>query len=246
MPPPELKPFQAIILILSVVAVGALGIEMIFTLPVEAQRVMRWVDNLICVVLLVDFSSRFYRAESKLKFMKWGWIELIASIPEIQALRWGRLFRVFRILRIILITRSLREYLSEMFSNRTRGGVASVFLITFLVISFSSVSILVVERDSEANIQTASDALWWSVTTITTVGYGDKYPTTESGRVIAGCLMITGVGLFGTLSGVIASFFLGNHHEQKRKDELFIEHLEHLHAEIAELKARPSDLLKGP
>jgi voltage-gated potassium channel len=236
---PELKPFQAIILILSIVAVGALAIELVFAVPTEAQRVMRWVDNIICVVLLIDFSVRFYRAESKREFMKWGWIELLASIPEVEALRWGRLFRVFRILRIILITRSLREYLTELFRNRTRGGVASVFLITFLVISFSSVSILLVERTPEANIRTAGDAIWWSVTTITTVGYGDKYPTTDAGRIIAGFLMIMGVGLFGTLSGVIASFFLGHHHEQKRKDQLLIEHLEHLHAEIAELRRRP-------
>jgi|UniRef100_UPI00404A80FD voltage-gated potassium channel len=235
---PELKPFQAIILVLSIVAVGALAVELVFTVPAEAQRVMRWIDNIICVVLLIDFSIRFYRAESKLEFMKWGWIELLASIPEVEALRWGRLFRVFRILRIILITRSMRQYLTELFRNRTRGGVASVFLITFLVISFSSVSILLVERTPDANIRTAGDALWWSVTTITTVGYGDKYPMTDAGRIIAGFLMVTGVGLFGTLSGVIASFFLGHHHEQRKKEQLLMEHLEHLHAEIAELRGK--------
>jgi len=113
---PELKPFQAIILVLSIVAVGALAVELVFTVPAEAQRVMRWIDNIICVVLLIDFSIRFYRAESKLEFMKWGWIELLASIPEVEALRWGRLFRVFRILRIILITRSMRQYLTELFN----------------------------------------------------------------------------------------------------------------------------------
>lgn len=233
---PELKPFQAIILVLSVVAVAALGVELLFVIPPEAQRVMRWVDNLICVLFLSDFGVRFYRAESKLKFMKWGWIELLASIPEVEALRWGRLLRVFRILRIILITRSLRGHLKELFRNRTRGGVASVFLIAFLVIFFSSVSILLAEHDPQANIRTAGDAVWWSVTTITTVGYGDKYPLTDTGRFIAGFLMIAGVGLFGTMSGVIASFFLGDRHEQKRKDEELIEHLQQLRAELAELK----------
>lgn len=236
---PELRPFEAVILILSVVAVAALGVELMFPVPAEAQRVIRWVDNIICAVLLIDFSIRFYRAESKLSFMKWGWIDLLASIPEVEALRWGRLFRVFRILRIIMISRSLRQYLSELFRNRTRGGVASVFLITFLVISFSSVAILLAERSSGANIRTAGDAVWWSITTITTVGYGDKYPVSDIGRVIAGILMLMGVGLFGTLSGVIASFFLGHHHEQKQKEKELHEHLRQLHAEIAELKARP-------
>jgi len=239
--PPEAKPFQAVILILSLVTVTALVVELFFNIPPEAQRVMRWTDNLICTLFLFDFSIRLYHAESKLAFMKWGWIELLASIPEIEALRWGRLFRVFRILRIILITRSLRQYLTELFQNRTQGGVASVFLITFLVIFFSSVTILIAESSSGSMIRTAGDALWWSITTITTVGYGDMYPLTSAGRVIAGLLMITGVGLFGTLSGVIASFFLGHEGGQKKKEEILMEHLHHLRLEIADLKARQKE-----
>ena len=65
------------------------------------------------------------------------------------------------------------------------------------------------KKGRKANIKTANDAIWWSVTTITTVGYGDKYPLTMEGRVIAMVLMLSGVGLFGTLSGLVASFFLG-------------------------------------
>lgn len=235
--PPELKPFQAIVLVLSIVAVAALSAELLFAIPPEAQRVMRWVDNAICLVLLIDFCVRFRQAESKLAFLRWGWVELLASIPEVTFLRWGRLFRVFRILRIILISRSLRGYLVELFRNRTRGGVASVFLITFLVISFSSVGILFAERAPNANILTAGDAVWWSITTITTVGYGDKYPVTNAGRIIAAGLMITGVGLFGTLSGVIASFFLGQHREQEQRERALMEELKTVHAELAELRA---------
>jgi voltage-gated potassium channel len=238
LPHPELKPFQAIILVLSLVAVLALSAELLFTIPPEAQRVMRWVDNVICVVFLTDFVTRFYRAESKLAFMKWGWVELLASIPEVQFLRWGRLFRVFRILRIILITRSLRQYLAELFQNRTRGGVASVFLITFLIMSFSSVTILLAERAPNSNIRTAGDAVWWSITTITTVGYGDKFPVTSIGRGIAALLMIAGVGLFGTLSGVIASFFLGHHRDEQFREQELRNELKLLHAELAALRTR--------
>jgi len=58
-----------------------------------------------------------------------------------------------------------------------------------------------------ANIKTAGDAIWWSVATITTVGYGDVYPVTTEGRTLAMILMISGIGLFGILSGLAASFF---------------------------------------
>jgi voltage-gated potassium channel len=213
----DLGPFQLVILTLSLFVLGLLAVELVFDLPAEAVRVLRWIDNLVCGLFFIDFLIRFHRAESKLRFMKWGWIDLLASIPAIDALRWGRLFRVFRILRMLRAVQSLR-LVFEIFltRNRMRGGVASVFTITFLVLSLASAGVLMVEHAPNSNITTAEDAVWWSVTTVTTVGYGDRYPVTLGGRLIAAVLMFTGVGLFGTLSGVIASFFLG---EKKKKDE---------------------------
>lgn len=209
----ELGPLQLVILTLSLFVLGLLAVELAFDLPEETRQVLRWIDNVICGLFLIDFVARFRRAESKLQFMKWGWIDLLASIPEIDALRWGRLFRVFRILRLLRAVKSLRLLFEIFFQNRTRSGVASVFTITFLVLSLSSFGILMVEDSPDSNILTAGDALWWGITTITTVGYGDLYPVSTGGRLLAGALMFTGVGLFGTLSGVIASFFLGDKKE---------------------------------
>lgn len=238
----ELGPFQLIILTLSVIALTALGLELIFEMPPEARRVLHWTDNTICVFLLIDFIIRFRRAESKWAFMKWGWIDLLASIPEIEALRWGRFFRVFRILRIIRVVRSLRELFQLIFRTRTQGGAASIFLITFLVLTISSTGILFCERTPDANIRSAEDAVWWSFTTITTVGYGDKYPVTSEGRALAVMLMVSGVGLFGTMSGVIASFFLGEDKKTQRKEEELMGELQALHTELAKLrKAVPTD-----
>lgn len=235
----ELGPFQLIILVLSFVALGVLAAELVLTVHPEVQRLFRWIDNLICVFFLLDFVARYRRAESKLEFMKWGWIDLLASIPEVSALRWGRLFRVFRILRLILVLRSLREFFRIVFVSRTRGGVASVFAITFLVLTLASTGILYCERAPGSNIRTAEDALWWSMTTVTTVGYGDKFPVTTPGRILAACLMVTGVGLFGTLSGVIASFFLGS--TAPSSNDTTAGELRALRAEIEALrKDRPS------
>ncbi len=89
------------------------------------------------------------------------------------------------------------------------SGAVSLGLTAFLLIAFSSISILVCERHGDANIRTAEDAVWWSISTVTTVGYGDKYPVTTEGRIIGMLLMVAGVGMFGGLSGLVAAFFLG-------------------------------------
>jgi voltage-gated potassium channel len=82
------------------------------------------------------------------------------------------------------------------------------------MIIFSSIAVLNVENRPECNIKNAEDALWWACTTITTVGYGDRYPITTEGRIVGVFLMMAGVGLFGTFTGFIASWFMQKSHDQ--------------------------------
>jgi voltage-gated potassium channel len=73
---------------------------------------------------------------------------------------------------------------------------------------FSAIAILSVEDSPEANIKNTGDAFWWAFVTMTTVGYGDRYPLSTEGRIIACVLMTVGAGLFATLTGLTASMFL--------------------------------------
>lgn len=206
----EFGVFQIVILVLSIVVLGALAADTAFKLPPEISSVLQKIDTLICIVFLADFAVRFYRAQSKLAFMKWGWIDLLASIPNLPDLRWGRLVRALRIIRLIRALRATHRVTTVLLKNKVRGGVASVVLMAGLLVIFSSIGILICEQsDPQSNIKTADDAVWWSVTTITTVGYGDKYPVTSEGRFLAMILMVCGVGLFGGLSGLVASVFVG-------------------------------------
>jgi voltage-gated potassium channel len=215
--PAKVGIFQISILILSIAVLAALAAETFFTLPPEATRVIQGVDTIVCVVLLTDFFVRFYRAECKKAFMKWGWIDLVASIPNLDVLRWGRLVRVLRVVRLLRGVRSVHRVLTLVLENKMQGGAVSLALMAFLLVTFSSVSILVCESQDGANIKSAEDAVWWSIATVTTVGYGDKYPVTTEGRLIGVLLMICGVGMFASLSGLLASMFLGGQDEKSKK-----------------------------
>lgn len=199
---------NVLILVLSVYVLGALLIDTLFELPEETSRLLQVFDFAICLVFFLDFCIQFYQADNKWKFMRWGWIDLVASIPMIDAFRVGRLFRLIRILRIVKAFKSLKEFLDSFFLNKAKGTLNSAMIIATLMVLFASITILQVENHPESNILTAGDALWWAFVTITTVGYGDFYPVTLEGRLIAAVLMTTGVGLFGTFTAYVASWFV--------------------------------------
>lgn len=197
-----------LIIILSFYVLGSLIVDTFFSLPSEIKKILTFIDNIICVVFLYDFIVRFRNSENKLKFMKWGWIDLIASIPTLDFMRAGRLLRLIRLIRILRAFRSTKHIIHHVFKNKIQGTLTSVSLIAVLMLLFSSIAILQFETAPNSNIKTAEDAIWWSYVTITTVGYGDKYPVTTEGRIIAAILMTVGVGLFGTFTAFVSSWFV--------------------------------------
>jgi voltage-gated potassium channel len=204
----QLSLLNLIVFVLSVYVLLALLIDTLWVLPKETSILLTYIDNTICIFFFIEFWVRFYQSDNKLNFMKWGWIDLISSIPAISYLRAGRVLRLIRLLRLIRAFRSTRMFVTHIFRNKAQGAFTSVSILACLLIIFSSIAILQVERDPDSNIKTAEDAIWWSYVTITTVGYGDKYPVTTEGRLIAAVLMTAGVGLFGTFTAYISSWFV--------------------------------------
>ena len=198
------------VLILSIYVLGALIVDSVYVLPKETSLLLNYIDNAICAFFFIEFCIRFRKAENKLKFMRWGWIDLISCIPMIDALRAGRLLRLIRLFRIIRAFRTTKKVVDHIFANKAQGAFTSVSIIAILLVIFSAIGILQVENDSNSNIKTAEDAIWWAYVTITTVGYGDKFPVTTEGRIIAAILMTAGVGLFGTFTAYVASWFVAD------------------------------------
>lgn len=212
----ELSFLDLLIMVLSIYVLIAIVVDTFVPLRPEVSHMLHVIDTMVCFVFLFDFVYRFAKAESKLRFMRWGWIDLLASIPNVDFLRIGRVARLFRLFRLVRAFRSTHYLVSYIFRDKVKGAFTSVVILTILVIIFASIGILSFETAPKSNIKTAGDAIWWTFTTVTTVGYGDYYPVTPEGRIIGVFLMIMGVGLFGTFTGFVTSWFMD---ERKDKEE---------------------------
>ncbi len=203
--------YQLLMLLLCVYALLAVALSALTDLPAEIARMLLYVDWLLSAAFFLDFLRNLYKAEKRWRyFYTWGWIDLLSSIPAIEALRIGRAARVFRILRILRGLRATKVLLSHLLERKASTAVYAIVAIGFSMVIFSAIAVLLVEKSAAgANIKTADDALWWAFTTITTVGYGDRFPVTLEGRAIAVVLMTVGIAAFSTLSGAVAASLLG-------------------------------------
>jgi len=215
----KLDYFNLIIIALTIYVLLALLVDTFFKLPAEISNLLSIIDYGICGVFLLEFVIRFYKSENKLHFMKWGWIDLVSSIPVLPLARFGRLLRLIRLLRVLRAFHSAGNLFNHIFKHRVQGTMTAVSIITILVVIFSSISVLIVETDPSSNIKSAEDAIWWSIVTVTTVGYGDKFPVTTEGRLIGVLLMFVGVGIFGTFTAYLASWFTSGNRAKSHREK---------------------------
>ena len=202
-------PYLLFVLVLSVFALLILAASVVLPLSAETRQLLDYADDALCAAFFVDFLVTLRKAENRWRyFLRWGWLDLLSCIPSVDYLRAGRMARVFRVLRVLRAIRSARVIGTYVLERRANSAVLAAVLMGVLLIVLASIGILQFEDVPEANIRTAEDALWWTMATITTVGYGDRYPVTTEGRILAAGLMVAGVGLAAIYTGFIAAWFL--------------------------------------
>ncbi len=223
--------YNLVILFCCLVALGLLATGDLGRADPEVRSLLDWADTAICGVFLIDFVVSLVRAENRWRYLvTWGWIDLVSAIPALDIARWGRAARVLRILRVIRGIKVARVLYSLFVRYRTQNAVLAGGLLMIFAVCTASVAILQVETDPRSMIKTAEDAVWWTLCTISTVGYGDLYPVTRAGRVVASLLLVLGVSIFGAMAGILASWFTGETSQDRDRD------LEQLTAEIASLR----------
>jgi voltage-gated potassium channel len=208
--------YEVFIAALSILSI--LNLVLIFFVQDQTiDFVLEAMNLLLSIVLFCDFLYRLRKAPSKTTyfFREFGWADLGASVPLPQ-------FKILRIFRLIKVWRLFRLYgakrlLTAMVKERAETALYLLLLIAVLVLEFGSLLMLRIEQNAAgANIVSASDAIWYVLVTISTVGYGDQFPVTNAGRVLGTVIIVLGVGIFGTLTGFLANAFIT---PRKTKDE---------------------------
>ena len=151
------------------------------------------------VVFAADVLIRLIFSKNIKAFVKSSWLEILAlTLPFI---------RVLRVFRAVIGLRGIKGFVK----NRVNATAAYVVMLVPLTWFTGGIAVLDAESNNpDAIISTLREALWWSLATITTVGYGDKYPTTIEGQLVAAVLMLTGIALFSAGAGMFASWILAD------------------------------------
>ena len=186
-----------------------------------------WLTWATWAIFALDYVVRFCLAERRWAFLRESWLDLAIVVLPV--------FRPLRLLRVVKLLNILNRHASLSLRGRVASYVGSA---TVLVLFVGSVAVLSAERGRPgANIQTFPDALWWSITTITTAGYGDRFPVTFTGRCVAVGLMLCGIALLGVVTAFFASWLIrGVEEEAEEAIRVTASDVEALIGEVRELR----------
>jgi voltage-gated potassium channel len=207
------------------------------------------VEIVITLLFVAEFAGRFWASGARVRYLRHHWIDLVALLPAVRllrVLRAARFLRIAQVARTLEATRLLRlgalvRFLAEVerAGHRIRwiaqhNGV-HVFLSFALGIMVVGGGIVwALEGATNRQFQQLGNAMWWAFATMATVGYGDG-PHTIAGRIVAGIIMIVGIGCFGLVSATVTTLFIERTHgPQTSANEL--------KAMLVEISQRLSDL----
>jgi len=197
-------------MVLALVMAALLVIPLLWRLSVATKSVIDASTWLIWALFVIEYGVKLYLAPDRSRFIRTHVLDLLViAVPMLRPLRVLRATRALRLARLARVVPTLARGLRDARSIVGRRGIRYTALVAVAVVFASAGAETVLERGAKTgNIHGFGDALWWAVTTVTTVGYGDRVPVTPAGRGIAIVLMLTGIAIFGAVTASIAAFFV--------------------------------------
>jgi len=213
---PDSKPgryFALFIQFLIIVSLITFSIETLPNLNQALREMLELFEIAIVFIFTLEYVLRIYTSKQKLSyiFSFYGLIDLIAILPfyistglDLRSIRLFRLFRLVRIFKLFKYSRAIKRFHRAIVI--TKEELILFAFVTFILLYLSAVGIYYFEREAQPELfQSVFHSLWWAVTTLTTVGYGDMYPITAGGRVFTSFILFIGLGIVAIPTGLIAS-----------------------------------------
>lgn len=207
------KSFAIFIQILIVVSVITFSVETLPNLKPQTKVILNSVEIFCVIVFSMEYIARIYVADNKPGFIFsfFGLIDLFAILPfylsfgvDLRSLRVLRMFRLFRLLKLVRYNKAMRHFTKAMLLAKEQ--IILFMGVTLVLIYFAAIGIYYFENEAQPeHFSSIFDSLWWSIVTLTTVGYGDVYPITVGGRIFTFIILLIGLGIVAIPTGIISS-----------------------------------------
>lgn len=210
---PKSRYFAYFIQILIFVSIVSFSVETIPGLSPSTRSILKVIEVFCVLVFTVEYLLRIYVSDRKLRFIFsfYGLIDFLAILPfylalgiDLRSLRALRFLRLFRLLKLMRYNRAINHFTRAIAT--TKEEIILFLIVTLILIYISAVGIYYFENEAQPeHFASVFDSLWWSIITLTTVGYGDVYPVTVGGRVFTFFILMIGLGIVAIPTGIISS-----------------------------------------
>jgi len=212
---------------LAIFSIAIVVIEFIVELSTAWMVTLYAVDLIICLIFALEFVYRLRQSGDKGLFTKSHWFEILAMVPAVVFYAAGsvsvlsgifRSLRLIRVVRVVVMLARMRRFLRVTEKFIQRSHLVFISAITFATIFLGGFIVLLFESGNpEAAIKNLPDALWWSISTVTTVGYGDIVPVSIAGRIMGMFLMVVGIGVMAALISQVSAVLVESRLKQASK-----------------------------
>lgn len=198
----KMLPFEILMVGVSFYSIVVVIIQLSLPRESEMRALFSYFDNLACLIFGIGFITHIVREQHRWKYLfTWGIVDIVSAIPMFPLLRFLRLLRIIRLIAIIRTPGTINQAIQ---SAPSASLIYLMFLVLITIYTCACAGVLYFESQTPgSNIKTGADALWFGLVTISTVGYGNLFPTTLGAKVCSAFLMLTGISVFASLAGFL-------------------------------------------
>jgi len=210
---PAGKAFDLSIQALIILSLFTFSMETLPNLDPKVRHALAYFEAITVILFTIEYALRVYVADRRLSyiFSFYGIVDLLAIVPfylalgvDLRSLRAMRLLRLFRLFKLVRYNNAIERFVRAF--SIAREEIIVFAMVTIILLYLSAIGIYYFEHEAQPEVfASIFHSMWWAVTTLTTVGYGDMYPITAGGRIFTFSILILGLGIVAIPAGLLAS-----------------------------------------